>query len=54
MLCNLMNLLQDFLVLSDNDPEQRNRGAEKSLALLNRTAKHLDDNLICIWVQECR
>ena len=46
-----MSLLQDFLVLNDNDPEQRNRGAMKSLALLNRTAMQFDDNLICIWVQ---
>ena len=43
-----MVLLQDFLVLSDNE----HRGAEGSLALLNRTAKNVDDNLICIWVQE--
>ena len=35
MLSNLMGTIQDFLVLSDTAEE---RGAEKSLALLDRTA----------------
>ena len=53
MLHNSMNLFQDFIVLSNNGPEQRNRGAEESFALLNRPSKHVDDKWICIWVQEC-
>ena len=45
MLSNLMGTIQDFLVLSDTAEE---RGAEKSLALLDRTAKSQDDFLICM------
>jgi len=49
MLSNLMGTIQDFLVLSDTAEE---RGAEKSLALLNRTAESPDDNLICMGLTE--
>ena len=51
MLQHLMVTIQDFLVLSDDDEQN---GAKKSLALVNRTAKSCDDNMICIWLQECR
>ena len=49
MLSNLMGTIQDFLVLSDTAEE---RGAEKSLALLDRTAASPDDNLICMGLTE--
>ena len=49
MLSNLMGTIQDFLVLSDTAEE---RGAEKSLALLDRTAASWDDNVICMGLTE--
>ena len=49
MLSNLMGTIQDFLVLSDTAEE---RGAEKSLALLDRTAASSDDNVICMGLTE--
>ena len=51
MLSNLMGTIQDFLVLSDTAEE---RGAEKSLALLDRTAKSQDDFLICMGIATFR
>ena len=44
-----MGTIQDFLVLSDTAEE---RGAEKSLALLDRTAASSDDNVICMGLTE--
>ena len=46
-----MGTIQDFLVLSDTAEE---RGAEKSLALLHRTAKSQDDFLICMGLATFR
>ena len=51
MLLNLMNQIQKFLVLSDTDEDYR---AYDSLALLNKTANNVDDNLICMWVEELK
>ena len=51
MLQNLMVMIQDYLVLSD-DNEQR--GALKSLDLVGGTAQLNENNRICIWLEDCR
>ena len=49
MLHNLMVVIQDYLLLSDDD----NRcGARSSLELVDSTARLREDNRICIWLQE--
>ena len=50
MLRNLMVTLQEYLVLMNDDIE---RGAQKSLELVDREAGHKDDHMICIWLQDC-
>ena len=45
MLRNLMVTLQEYLVLMNDDIE---RGAQKSLELVDREAGHKDDHMICI------
>ena len=49
MLHNLMVSIQEYLLLSDDDKE---RGALKSLKLVNSTAQLRDDNRICIWLAD--
>ena len=49
MLHNLMVLIQEYLLLSDNDKQ---RGALTSLALVNSTAQQREDNRICIWLED--
>ena len=49
MLHSLMSAIQDYLLVIDNNKEQ---GALESLALVNRTAKKKDDNVICVWLEE--
>ena len=49
MLHNLMVVIQDYLLPSDDD----NRcGARSSLELVDSTARLREDNRICIWLQE--
>ena len=49
MLHNLMVVIQDYLLLSDDD----NRcGAKSSLQLVGSTAAEREDYRICIWLQE--
>ena len=47
MLHNLMVMIQDYLMLSDDDKQ---RGALKSLKLVKSTAQQREDNRICIWL----
>ena len=49
MLHNLMVVIQDYLLLSDDD---NRRGARSSLELVDSTARLREDNRICIWLQE--
>ena len=48
MLHNLMALIQEYLLLSDDDKQ---RGALKSLELVSSTAQLRDNNRICIWLE---
>ena len=49
MLHNLMVVIQDYLLLSDDD----NRcGARSSLELVDSTARLREDNRICIWLED--
>ena len=49
MLHNLMVEIQEYLLLSDDDTQ---RGAVKSLELVDSTAQQRQDNMICIWLKE--
>ncbi len=49
MLQNLMVMIQDYLLLSDNDEQ---RGALKSLELVGSTAQLREDSRICIWLED--
>ena len=49
MLHNLMDAIQDYLLLSDNDKE---RGALTSLELVDSSAQVREDNRICIWLED--
>ena len=49
MLHNLMVMIQEYLLLSDDDKQ---RGAVKSLELVGSTAQLSQDNRICIWLKE--
>ena len=49
MLHNLMDTMQNYLLLNDNDKE---RGALQSLELVDRFAQVREDNRICIWLED--
>ena len=49
MLHNLMSMIQDYLLLTDDNKE---RGALKSLDLVGSTAQLREDNRICIWLED--
>ena len=49
MLHNVMVLIQEYLLLSDDDKQ---RGALKSLDLVGSTAQLREDNKICIWLED--
>ena len=49
MLHNLMVMIQEYLLLSDDDKQ---RGALKSLELVGSTAQLREDNRICIWLED--
>ena len=49
MLHNLMVTIQEYLLLSDGNKQ---RGALKSLELVGSTAQLLEDNRICIWLED--
>ena len=49
MLHNLMVVIQEYLLLSDDDKE---RGALNSLNLVGSTAQLREDNRICIWLED--
>ena len=51
MLHNLMVMIQDYLLLSDDDTQ---RGALKSLRLVGSTPQLREDNRICIWLEDVR
>ena len=49
MLHNLMVLIQEYLLFSDDDKQQ---GALKSLDLVGSIAQLRSDNRICIWLED--
>ena len=49
MLHNLMGMIQEYLLLSDDNIQ---RGARKSLDLVGSTAQLPEDNRICIWLED--
>ena len=49
MLHNLMVLIQEYLLLSDDDKQ---RGALTSLKLVGSTARLRENNRICIWLED--
>ena len=49
MLRNLMVLIQEYLLLSDDDKQ---RGALKSLELVGSAAQLRENNRICIWLED--
>ena len=49
MLQNLMVMIQEYLLLSDDDKQ---RGALNSLDLVGSTAQLREDNRICIWLED--
>ena len=49
MLRNLMAMIQEYLLLSDDDKQC---GAVKSLHLVRSTAQLPEDNRICIWLED--
>ena len=49
MLQNLMVMIQEYLLLSDDDKQS---GALKSLELVRSTAQLRTDNRICIWLED--
>ena len=49
MLHNLMVMIQEYLLLSDDNKQ---RGALNSLHLVGSTAQLQEDNKICIWLED--
>ena len=49
MLHNLMDAIQDYLLLNDDDKE---RGSLTSLELVGSIAQVREDNRICIWLED--
>ena len=49
MLRNLMAMIQEFLLLSDDNEQS---GALKSLQLVGSTGQLYEDNRICIWLED--
>ena len=49
MLHNLMVMIQEYLLLSDDNKQ---RGALNSLDLVGSTAQLREDNRICIWLED--
>ena len=49
MLHNLMAMIQEYLLLSDDNKQ---RGALNSLHLVGSTAQLREDNRICIWLED--
>ena len=49
MLRSLMDMIQDYLLLSDDNTQ---RGALNSLHLVGSIAQLREDNRICIWLEE--
>ena len=49
MLRSLMDMIQDYLLLSDDNTQ---RGALNSLHLVGSTAQLHEDNRICIWLED--
>ena len=49
MLQNLMKAIQEYLLLSDDNTEC---AALRSLALVNSTAEQIDENRICVWLED--
>ena len=49
MLHNLMIMIQDYLLLSDDDKQ---RGALNSLNLVGSTAQLRKDNMNCVWLED--
>ena len=49
MVHNLMAMIQEYLVLSDDDKQ---RGAQKALDLVRDTARLNQENRICIWLED--
>ena len=49
MLHNLMAMIQEYLLLSDDNKQ---RGALNSLQLVGSTAQLYEDNRICIWLED--
>ena len=49
MLHNLMVMIQEYLLLSDDNKQ---RGALNSLHLVGSTAQLREDNRICIWLED--
>ena len=49
MLHNLMVMIQEYLLLSDDNKQ---RGALNSLHLVGSTAQLNEDNRICIWLED--
>ena len=51
MLQNLMRMIQQHLLLSDDNIQSR---AQESLDLVRGTATVREDNRICIWLEDVR
>ena len=49
MLHNLMAMIQEYLLLSDDNEQS---GALNSLRLVGSTAQRREDNRICIWLED--
>ena len=49
MLHNLMDTIQNYILLNDNDKE---RGALTSLEIVDSTAQVREDNRSCIWLED--
>ena len=49
MLHNLMAMIQEYLLLSDDNKQS---GALNSLQLVGSTAQQRDNNRICIWLED--
>ena len=51
MLHNLMAMIQEYLLLSDDNKQS---GALNSLNLVGSTSQLREDNRICIWLEDVR
>ena len=49
MLHNLMVMIQEYLLLSDDNQQSE---ARNSLRLVGSTSQRQEDNRICIWLEE--